>query len=142
MPRPAESPLQHGPVHEVTKAAYAAGARYVEAIWGDEEMLRLRLQNAPADSFDEYPVWIANGIMDFIKQGDVDDAFKLAELLLHDKQDLINKATGWMLRFAGDQDRSRLLRFLDEHAATMPRVTLRYTIEHLDKKQREHYMHL
>ena len=57
-------------VHEVTKAAYAAGARYVEAIWGDEEMLRLRLQNAPADSFDEYPSWIANGIMDFIKQGD------------------------------------------------------------------------
>ena len=35
-------------VHEVTKAAYAAGARYVEALWGDEEMLRIRLQNAPA----------------------------------------------------------------------------------------------
>ena len=57
-------------VHEVTKAAYAAGARYVEAIWGDEEMLRLRLQHAPADSFDEYPTWTANGIMDFIKRGD------------------------------------------------------------------------
>ena len=41
-------------VHEVTKAAYAAGARYVEVIWGDEEMLRIRLQNAPANSFDEY----------------------------------------------------------------------------------------
>jgi aminopeptidase len=63
-------PAARALVHEVTKAAYAAGARYVEAIWGDEEMLRLRLQNAPADSFDEYPVWIANGIMDFIKQGD------------------------------------------------------------------------
>jgi aminopeptidase len=57
-------------VHEVTRAAYAAGARYVEAIWGDEEMLRLRLQHAPADSFDDYPTWHTNGIMDFIKRGD------------------------------------------------------------------------
>jgi aminopeptidase len=57
-------------VHEVTRAAYAAGARYVEAIWGDEEMLRLRLQHAPADSFDEYPTWYTNGVMDFIKRGD------------------------------------------------------------------------
>jgi len=57
-------------VHEVAKAAYAAGARYVEVIWGDEEMLRLRLQHAPADSFNEYPKWQINGIMDMIKNGD------------------------------------------------------------------------
>ena len=57
-------------VHEVTKAAYAAGARYVEAIWGDEEMLRIRLQNAPADSFDEYPKHIVNAQLSMIKNGD------------------------------------------------------------------------
>ena len=57
-------------VHEVTKAAYAAGARYVEAFWGDEEMHRIRLQSAPADSFDEYPTWYINGIMNFVKRGD------------------------------------------------------------------------
>ena len=57
-------------VHEVTKAAYAAGARYVEVIWGDEEMMRIRLQNAPADSFDEYPKWQVSGIKDFFKNGD------------------------------------------------------------------------
>ncbi len=57
-------------VHEVTKAAYAAGARYVEALWGDEEMLRIRLENAPADSFDEYPTWQINGITSMIKNGD------------------------------------------------------------------------
>ena len=57
-------------VHEVTKAAYAAGARYVEVIWGDEEMLRIRLQNAPSDSFSEYPKWHINGILDMIKNGD------------------------------------------------------------------------
>lgn len=57
-------------VHEVTKAAYAAGARFVDVIWGDEEMLRIRLQNAPADSFKEYPRWHVSGIMDMIKNGD------------------------------------------------------------------------
>jgi len=57
-------------VHAVTKAAYAAGARYVQPIWGDEEMLRIRLQNAPVDSFNEYPTWYVNGVMDMIKNGD------------------------------------------------------------------------
>jgi aminopeptidase len=57
-------------VHEVTKAAYAAGARFVDVIWGDEEMLRIRLQNAPADSFNEYPKWHINGIVDMLEKGD------------------------------------------------------------------------
>lgn len=76
----------------------------------------------------------------FIKRGDVDDTFKIAEMLLKDDQDLIHKATGWMLRAAGDSDRRKLLSFLDKYAATMPRTLLRYSIEHLDQKQREHYM--
>ena len=74
----------------------------------------------------------------FIGKGDVDDAFKLAEIMLYDKEDLIHKANGWALRFAGDKDRKRLMKFLDKHAATMPRVTLRYALEHFDKKLREH----
>ena len=57
-------------VHEITRAAYAAGARFVDAIWGDEEMLRIRLQNAPTDSFSEYPKWHVHGLMDIIKNGD------------------------------------------------------------------------
>ncbi|MFT3893475.1 MAG: aminopeptidase [Anaerolineales bacterium] len=63
---PAGRPL----VHEVAKAAYAAGARYVEAMWGDEEMLRIRLQNAPADSFNEYPKHFVQASLDMIKNGD------------------------------------------------------------------------
>ena len=78
----------------------------------------------------------------FIGKGDVDDALKLAEILLYDKEDLIHKANGWALRFAGDKDRKRLMQFLDKHAATMPRVTLRYAIEKFDKKQREYYLKL
>ena len=76
----------------------------------------------------------------FIRQGEVDDAFKIAEMLLNDKDDLIHKATGWMLRFAGDKDRQKLLGFLDKYAATMPRVALRNAIEHFDKEQRSHYL--
>ncbi|HSS22172.1 MAG TPA: DNA alkylation repair protein [Pyrinomonadaceae bacterium] len=78
----------------------------------------------------------------FIKQRDLDDTFKIAELLLTDEQDLIHKATGWMLRYAGDKDQKRLLGFLDKHAATLPRTLLRAAIEKLDKKQREHYLGL
>jgi 3-methyladenine DNA glycosylase AlkD len=78
----------------------------------------------------------------FIGKGDVDDAFKLAELMLFDKEDLIHKANGWALRFAGDKDKKRLLKFLDTYASTMPRVTLRYAVEKFDKKLREHYLKL
>jgi 3-methyladenine DNA glycosylase AlkD len=78
----------------------------------------------------------------FIRQGDVDDTFKIADILVHDKEDLIHKATGWMLRAAGDVDRQRLLSFLDQHAATMPRTLLRYSIEKLDKEGRTHYMNM
>jgi 3-methyladenine DNA glycosylase AlkD len=76
----------------------------------------------------------------FIRQGDMDDTFTIAEILLGDDHDLIHKATGGWLREAGKKDRQRLLRFLDEHAATMPRTMLRYAIEHLDKEQRAHYL--
>jgi 3-methyladenine DNA glycosylase AlkD len=78
----------------------------------------------------------------FIRQRDIADTFALAEILLHDKQDLIHKATGWMLRAAGDVDRQRLLSFLDQHAAIMPRTLLRYSLEHVDQEQRVHYMGL
>ena len=57
-------------VYAVTKAAYQHGARYVEVIWGDEEMNRIRLQHAPEDSFDEYPKFMISGILNMIQNGD------------------------------------------------------------------------
>lgn len=82
------------------------------------------------------------GTGQLIRDGQLDDTFAIAELLLKDKEDLIHKGTGWMLRAAGDKDRKRLLTFLNQHAATMPRTMLRYSIEKLDEKQREHYLGL
>jgi 3-methyladenine DNA glycosylase AlkD len=78
----------------------------------------------------------------FIRDNDVDDTFRIAQILLDDSHDLIHKATGGWLREAGKKDRPRLLRFLDEHAAAMPRTALRYAIEHLDPDQRAHYRSL
>ncbi len=76
----------------------------------------------------------------FIRQGETDDTFKIAEMLLKDKEDLVHKGAGWMVRFAGDKNRKRLLEFLEKYAASMPRTFLRYSIEKLDKKQRDYYL--
>jgi DNA alkylation repair enzyme len=76
----------------------------------------------------------------FVRQRDVADTFKIAEMLLNDDQDLIHKAAGGWLREAGKKDPRKLFSFLDKHAATMPRTALRYAIERLDKKQRDHYL--
>jgi hypothetical protein len=76
----------------------------------------------------------------FIKRGEVEDTYRIAGMLLNDKEDLVHKGAGWMLRYAGDKDRAGLASFLDKHAVTMPRVMLRYSIEKLDKDKREHYL--
>lgn len=76
----------------------------------------------------------------FIRQADLADTFRIAKLLLNDDHDLIHKTVGGWLRAAGIKDRQRLLEFLDQHAAAMPRTMLRYAIEHLDKDYRSHFM--
>ncbi|MBX3195253.1 MAG: DNA alkylation repair protein [Microbacteriaceae bacterium] len=77
---------------------------------------------------------------DFIKHGDVAPTLRLAEALLHDRNDLIQKAVGWMLREAGKRvSRDALLGFLDAHAGAMGRTALSYATEHLAPEQRAHY---
>lgn len=63
-------------------------------------------------------------------------------MLVDDKEDLVHKATGLMLRFAGDKNQKELLKFLDKYAATMPRTLLRYSIEKFDKKKKALYMNM
>jgi 3-methyladenine DNA glycosylase AlkD len=76
-----------------------------------------------------------------IKLGDSGPALEVCALLLDDREDLIHKATGWMLREVGKRvGQADLLAFLDEHAAVMPRTMLRYSIEHLDPELRAHYL--
>ena len=72
----------------------------------------------------------------FLKRGELDDAYELAETLVDDPQPFVQKALGWVLRAAGDLDRTRLRAFVEQHAATMPRVALRAAIEHFPKEER------
>jgi len=76
----------------------------------------------------------------FIRHGELDDSYRIAEMLIGDDEDLVHKAVGWMLREAGKRDEARLLAFLDQHAASMPRVMVRYAIEKLDPEVRKRYL--
>lgn len=78
--------------------------------------------------------------MHFVKAGDLDDAFALCEILANDPHELVQKAVGWVLRTAGDVDRERLSRFLDDHAATAPRTMLRAALEHYTPEDRAKYL--
>jgi len=78
----------------------------------------------------------------FIRRGELDDTFAIAEVLVDDPVELVQKAVGGWVREAGKRDPGRLIDFLDRHASTMPRTALRYAIEHLDPETRRHYMQL
>lgn len=73
----------------------------------------------------------------FTKAGDPGPALTYAARLLGDRENLMHKAVGWMLREVGTRvAREVLLTFLDEHAARMPRVALSYATEHLAPAER------
>jgi 3-methyladenine DNA glycosylase AlkD len=76
----------------------------------------------------------------FIRKGDFADTLKIAKMLLGDGQDLIHKATGWMLREVGKRDEKTMRDFIDEYYAAMPRTTLRYAIERLPEETRKTYL--
>ena len=80
--------------------------------------------------------------MTFIRHGQLDDTFAIADILLYHRHDLIQKAVGWLLREAGKRDADRLRAFLDERCAVMPRTMLRYAIKRFPDDLRRHYLSL
>jgi len=80
--------------------------------------------------------------MALIKKGEFKEILDLSLLLLNDKEDLMHKAVGWMLREVGKKDVKVLCSFLDEQAPSLPRTALRYAIERLPEKKRLEYLNI
>jgi 3-methyladenine DNA glycosylase AlkD len=78
----------------------------------------------------------------FIRKNEIDDTFKIAEILVHDSEELINKAVGSWVREAGKKDEKRLFEFLDKYIKTMPSTTFSYATEKLDAEKKRYYKEL
>ena len=72
----------------------------------------------------------------FIRKGELDDTYRLCDMLMNHKHELIHKACGWMLREAGKRDPARLYDYVYANRKRMPRTMLRYAIERFGKSEK------
>ena len=79
--------------------------------------------------------------MTFIRNGQIDDTFAIADILLHHPHDLIHKAVGWLLREAGKRDKDALVNYLKPRCKEMPRTMLRYAIEKFPEAERKQFLY-
>lgn len=78
----------------------------------------------------------------YIRVGEYKITFEISDILLNDKEDLIHKAVGWMLREVGRKcGKDVLCEYLDINIFAMSRTTLRYAIERFDEPKRLEYLH-
>jgi len=116
-----------------------ASAEHLVGAWLHERSRRpLRTLARSANLWERRIAIIAT--FHFIRRNDFDATLEIARMLVDDQEDLIHKAVGWMLREVGKRDARLLERFLEAHAAHMPRTMLRYSIERMTPGKRGRYM--
>jgi 3-methyladenine DNA glycosylase AlkD len=76
----------------------------------------------------------------FLRAGDLEPTYEMAERHLGDKHDLMHKAVGWLLREMGKRDPGLLRSFLQEYCTEMPRTALRYSIEKFSESERQRWL--
>lgn len=77
----------------------------------------------------------------FIRRGDASTTFVIVDLVMNDQEDLMHKAAGWMLREVGKKcGRNVLVDYLKPRYRTMPRIMLRYAIEHFSAVERRRWL--
>jgi 3-methyladenine DNA glycosylase AlkD len=116
-----------------SSAEHVVGAQ----LWEGDRSLLDRL--ARSDSVWERRIAIM-ATFHFLKRGDFGDTFRIAEMLIADRHDLIHKAVGWMLREVGKRDQPAEEAFLRAHHRRMPRTMLRYAIEKFPEPLRKAYL--
>jgi 3-methyladenine DNA glycosylase AlkD len=116
----------------------SSAAQIVGAFLHDRSKQPLRVL-ARSDSLWERRIAII-ATFDFIHRGEFKPTLAIARQLLRDREDLIHKAVGWMLREVGKRDRLTLEKFLQTHYRQMPRTMLRYAIERFPEHLRQCYL--
>ncbi len=76
----------------------------------------------------------------FLRAGELEPTYEMAERHLGDKHDLMHKAVGWLLREMGKRDPGLLRAFLKERCTEMPRTALRYSIEKFSESERRKWL--
>lgn len=116
-----------------------ASAEHVVGAWLRERSRRPLYRLVKSRSLWERRIAILS-TFHFIKRNDFADTLAISALLLGDKEDLIHKAVGWMLREVGKRDLKALETFLQTHYKQTPRTTLRYAIERFPEAKRKRYL--
>lgn len=116
-----------------------ASAEYIVGAFLNDRPKKLLLDLARSSSLWERRIAML-ATFGYIKAGAMEWPLKIATRLLEDKEDLIHKAVGWMLREIGSRDPKAEQAFLKEHYRTMPRTMLRYAIEKFPAALRRKYL--
>jgi len=118
----------------------------VSKIWGDylidrpQKRTKLYIWARSKNMWQRRMAMVATASL--IRINNLDDALALGKLLLSNKEDLMHKAVGWMLREVGKKDKAKLVKFINKYGSRMPRTTLRYAIERFSVAERKKFLQI